>query len=125
MGQIIFQKQYLSTVDADADFNFPQTYVGDYELGAIQLQYDGDGDVTGTFSLEISVSPIGTEDPAFTPLLDAAGDPISDVVVSDGRGTLVWNVSVIGYTFIRVVFAFDTTSAAMTTITDVSFKGLA
>lgn len=95
---------------ANTSFASSAVYVGDYTLGAISLQFEASATtINGAFTLEASCDPIGTTPVNWETIADSTA-----TVSGDADGSVFYNISVIAFNYIRVVFTYDTASDEIT-----------
>ena len=100
---VIFQNR---AVAGNTSYESSPIYVGDVEDGSIQVKYVADAaTVSGTFKLQASSDPAGETPTVWT---DVTGS--STTVTTQASGTAFYNLSDIGYNWIKVVFTYSGTS---------------
>lgn len=104
---VIFNDKVFS---ANTSFQSEAFYVGDYTLAAISLQFEASATtINGAFTLEASCDPIGTTPVNWETIADSTA-----TVSGDADGSVFYNISVIAFNYIRVVFTYDTASDEIT-----------
>lgn len=104
---------------ANTSFASSAVYVGDYTLGAISLQFEATTTtINGAFTLESSCDPIGETPTNWETIADSTA-----TISGDGDGTVFYNISEIGFNYIRVVFTYDTASDEITMNGKIVAKG--
>lgn len=101
--QIIFTNRAIA---ADTNYETPAIYVGDVKNCSIQLEYVANTtSINGTFKLQSSNDAAGSTPATWSDVADS-----SVTVTAQANGSMFYNVSNIGYNWIRLVFTFNTSS---------------
>jgi hypothetical protein len=104
---VIFNNRLVA---ANSDYSSDAMWVGDYKLGSMQITYVATSlTVSGTFKLQSSDDPIGQTPTNWTDV-----DGSSEVITAEASDSIFYNISEIGFNWLRVVFTHSGTSAEQT-----------